>query len=251
MNEAPVLVSVQETIYRSKNPTRKWLHSIRRELIISTVRRFASRESGRALEVGPGSGLYIPVLAECCAQVTVTDVEQEYLKHVRPAAQACGNVAVVRDDITRSSLPSNAFDLILCTEVIEHLRDSQQALREIHRLLRPGGLLILSTPQKYSTLELLARIAFLPGIIQLVRLLYREPVREMGHINLLTRRGLARQIASAGFQIEESFTSGFYMPVLAELGGETAVRLERWLEKKCRGGACEGLLWTQYVVARA
>ena len=73
-----------------------------------------------------------------------------------------------------------------CAEVIEHIADAHAALCGLEKLLKPGGTLILSTPQRYSPLELCAKIAFLPGFIQLVRLIYREPILETGHIKVLT-----------------------------------------------------------------
>ena len=74
------------------------------------------------------------------------------------------------DDITASRLPDDrSFDVVLCSEVVEHIPDSAAALRAMHDLLKPGGTLVLSTPQRHSPLELAGRIAFLPGVVQLVR----------------------------------------------------------------------------------
>ncbi len=227
------------------------MHSSRRELIINSLKRMATEEFESALEVGPGSGVYIPALCEYCKNVTVIDVEDSFLAHVRSFSNRYPNLKVLGDDITQSSLPSQSFDLILCSEVVEHIRDSQTAIKEMYRLLKPGGILILSTPQKYSTLEILAKYAFLPGIRQIVSLLYREPIKELGHVNLLTRKDLIHQLTSAGFHINECFGSGFYLPVFAELAGKTAVRIEQWIEKKCHHGSCQRLLWTQYVIAQA
>lgn len=49
-------------------------------------------------------------------------------------------------DITAVPEPGGAFDAVLCTEVLEHLPDPLAALRELSRLTRPGGLLILTAP---------------------------------------------------------------------------------------------------------
>jgi hypothetical protein len=121
----------------------------------------------------------------------------------------------------------------------------------MHALLRPGGVLILSTPQRYSPLEVTAKIAFLPGIIELVRAVYREPILETGHINLMTERTVREQITSAGFEIVEAHKTGVYIPLLAEFGGQHGLRFEQKLERNLRGGAMSWILWTQYYVARA
>jgi len=243
------LVALQRTLYSSSNPTRRWLHCARRDWIYDALRRHAPACRRRALEVGPGSGVYLPILAELFECVVATDVEESYLLALKPLVASLSNATLERDDILASSCPSDSFDLILCSEVIEHIPDSRRALAEMHRLLRPNGVLILSTPQRYSFLEVCGRVALLPGIIELVRRIYREPVLETGHINLLTRRRAQSQIVHAGFTIRETFSSGLYLPLVAEFLGELGVSFERKLEKKLKGGPLDWLLWTQYYVA--
>jgi SAM-dependent methyltransferase len=245
------LVALQQTLYRSSNPTRRWLHCSRRDWIIDALHRHAQAHPARALEVGPGSCIYLPVLARLFGDVVASDIEAAFLKHAAPLRHSLPNLQLALDDICDSALPPAGFDLILCTEVVEHIADSAAALRGMRRLLRPGGLLVLSTPQRYSPLEQAARIAFLPGVIGLVRHIYREPVLETGHINLMTARTVQRQLRAAGFALCEQYQSGMYLPLLAEFGGELALRFEQWLERKLRGTAGAGLLWTQCYVARA
>ena len=120
----------------------------------------------------------------------------------------------------------------------------------MYRILRPGGLLILSTPQRYSPLEMIAKIAFLPGVINLVRLIYAEPILETGHINLMSERNVHGQLHGEGFRIEADHKTGVYIPVLAEGLGDVALRLERRIERWLRGTRWDWLLWTQYYVAR-
>lgn len=245
------LVALQETLYRSSNPTRRWLHCTRRDWIVAALARCTPLAHARALEVGPGSGIYLPVLARLFGEVVATDIETAFLKHAAPLRHSLPNLQLVQDDICASGLPAHSFDLILCTEVIEHIADSAAALRGMRRLLKPGGVLLLSTPQRYSPLEMTARIALLPGVIQLVRRIYNEPILETGHINLMTARTVERQLNESGFDVIERHRSGMYLPLVAEFGGANALRLEQWLERKLRGsiGAC--LLWTQYYIAGA
>jgi SAM-dependent methyltransferase len=135
--------------------------------------------------------------------------------------------------------------------MIEHVAraDAAAAFSSIHRLLRPGGALLLSTPQPGSPLELAGRVAFLPGILQLVRLLYREPVLPTGHVNLMSARQVRRRLSEAGFRVMRSWRSGCYIPLVAELMGERGLSLERRLEPRLGGGRLAGLLWTQYYLA--
>src|SRR5262245_43166813 len=163
------LVELQETLYTSKNPTRRWLHCTRRDWIVDELQRYAYEgRRDRALEVGPGSGIYLPVLAKLYTEVTASDVEQAYLKHAGALIASNPNLSLVSDDITHTKLPEASFDLILCTEVIEHISDSASAIAGMHHLLKAGGILVLSTPQRWSLLELTSKIAFMPGVINLV-----------------------------------------------------------------------------------
>jgi len=245
------LLALQRALYDSRNPTRRWLHRTRRDWITDRLTRLAAGHRGAVLEVGPGSGVYVPLLARLFDRVTVSDVHDAYLDAARALAASHANVAVVQDDIRRPGLPAGSFDVVLCTEVIEHIAESRAALAGMRRLLRPGGVLVLSTPQRHSPLEVCSKIAFLPGVIGLVRLVYREPILPTGHVNLMTAREVRHQLADAGFTIRESYTSGLYVPVLAEAGGEPARRAAAWLERVIRGGPLDWLLWTQYYVAVA
>lgn len=214
------------------------------------MRRVTGPGVARALEVGPGSGVYLPTLAGLAGEVVATDIQREYLDRARIELARFPNLSFLVDDICDSRLPASSFDLVLCTEVVEHIADSAAALRSIGRLLRPGGHLVLSTPQPWSTLELAGRIAFRPGVIRIVRRVYQEPILETGHINLLSPRKLEDQLREAGLAIEARHTAGLYLPVLAEFGGERGRRAASWLEPGLRRSPLRHVLWTQHVVAR-
>jgi 2-polyprenyl-3-methyl-5-hydroxy-6-metoxy-1,4-benzoquinol methylase len=251
MSSISELVQLQQTLYKSKNPTRRWLHCTRRDWIINALRQVAaSGKNQRSLEVGPGSGIYLPVLAEIFEEVTASDIEEDYLIHGSILQDMYPNLNLVVDDVINTKLPEASFDLILCTEVVEHIADSRLAIAGMYYLLKPGGVLILSTPQRWSPLELTAKIAFLPGIIDLVRLIYREPILETGHINLMTDKQVIQQLVGSGFRICEQFKSGMYLPLIAEFTAVWGLRFEKWLQTRLLGGPLDWLLWTQYYIAQ-
>ncbi len=245
------LLELQRTLYTSRNPTRRWLHNTRRDWINATLRRLAARAPGRALEVGFGSGIYLPVLAALYAEVIGSDIDEVFVRYAGALVQVHPNLRVIVDDITQTNLAEKSFDLILCTEVIEHIADSQSVLSAIHRLLRRGGSLVLSTPQPWSPLEILSKLAFLPGVIDLVRRVYKERIYKTGHINLMTQAQVTNQLREAGFRIREHFKSGMYLPIVAEFAGRYGLGFEQWLESSLREGPLDCLLWTQCYVAEA
>jgi ubiquinone/menaquinone biosynthesis C-methylase UbiE len=55
-------------------------------------------------------------------------------------------LAKVKMDIHQIPFPDNTFDAILCNHVLEHVRDDIQAMKEIHRVLKPGGFSIQQVP---------------------------------------------------------------------------------------------------------
>ncbi|HVN90920.1 MAG TPA: class I SAM-dependent methyltransferase [Candidatus Binataceae bacterium] len=244
------LLELLETLYNSSNPTRRWLHCTRRDWIIGQIRAHANRASGRAIEVGFGAGVYLPTLAECFSAVAATDLDQAHLDHAQPLLKRYPNLEAVADDITSSHLPAGTFDFVLCSEVIEHIPGTPRVLAGIRKLLKPGGFLLLSTPQRYSLMEFACKVAFLPGVINIVRKIYNEPVFETGHINLSTAGGLQGLLGEAGFTIRERFKSGLYIPLLAEFGGQTGLHVAQWLENRIRSGPLSFALWTQYYLAQ-
>lgn len=245
------LLELQQVLYESRNPTRRWLHHSRRDWVLDEIRE-QGRAAARALEIGPGSGIYLPMLCDLAQEVTASDVEEAYLSHARELAGALANLHCVRDDITATSLPPKAFDLIVCSEVIEHIPDSAPVLQSLATLLAPDGVLVLTTPQRFSPLELCARVAFLPGIRQLIQWIYREPLLPLGHINLLTEAALLRQVRDAGLSVRKSHKTGFYLPGIAEFGGVFGQRFLAWCGGKLLNSPMSGILWTQcYVLGHA
>ena len=246
------LVRLQETLYESKNPTRRWLHQTRKDWIIRKLERFAGEGGKRkVLEVGIGSGIYLPVLAGLFESVVAIDIEDSYIDNANSVVKGLTNVSIIKDDITDSKLDEKSFDLVLCSEVIEHIHDSEKALGGIQRLLKKGCPLILSTPQPWSPLEMLCKIAFLPGVIEVVRAIYKEPILKTGHINLMTERELTRQLEDNNFRIMESNKSGMYIPLIAEFTGDTGLKLEKWIESGIYKTPLDWILWTQYYVAES
>ena len=203
------------------------------------------------LEVGPGSCTYVPTLLEICSHVTVADIEPAFLNRAKELAAHEPRLTVTTDDLTRSSLPIGHFSLILCSEVIEHIPDSAPALQGLARLLRPGGRLVLSTPQRWSAMETCARLGLAPGVIQVARWVYGESVEPTGHINLLSRKQLEQQIFNAGLRISHCQLCGFYLPLIAEF---CCIFGSRWLARQegaINKSRWSWLLWTQvYVLER-
>jgi len=66
------------------------------------------------------------------------------------SADRSSSLAMTRMDITDIQFPDASFDVILCSHVLEHVDDDRRAMRELHRVLRPGGWAILQVPMDLS-----------------------------------------------------------------------------------------------------
>jgi SAM-dependent methyltransferase len=249
--QASPLVELQQTLYSSGNYTRRRLHRDRLRRVAGAVTAHAPKAPiARAIEYGPGSGIYLPILIEQFPAVVAADIEKAYLDGIRPLTAAYPGLEVTVDDIQDSCFDDGSFGLVLCSEVLEHVVDPERSLMTLYRILHPGGIAIVTTPQRYSTMELCCKVAFLPGVIDLVRAIYQEPILPTGHISLRTRGAFRRAIGAAGFEILEQSRFGLYIPGVAEFCGDWGGAAIESLEHRLRGTPVESLFWTQAYVMR-
>jgi SAM-dependent methyltransferase len=97
--------------------------------------------TGRLLEVGAGSGAFAAVGKSRGWQVKTTEVSETGAR-----ALAAAGIEVFVGELSQAAYPDSTFDLVVAIEVIEHLPDPLGMLKEIRRVLRPGGLAFLTTP---------------------------------------------------------------------------------------------------------
>lgn len=245
------LFDLQKTIYASKNYTRRRLHQTRLAWVTESINKYTTNtHKAKAIEYGPGSGIYLPILAKRCGDVTAADVELAYLTAIRPLADQIENLKLAEDDMQDSSFSDESFDFVLCSEVLEHVPAPEVAIKTLSRILKPGGIAIVTTPQRYSLIELSCKVAFLPGVIQLVRAIYREPILETGHISLRSFSQFHASIVDSGFEVIDHQKFGLYIPLLAEFGGNWGGRVIEALEGRFRNSCLSWALWTQAYVLR-
>lgn len=128
------MASAREVIEFNQAGRDAWVASVARDL----------PAGARVLDVGAGECRYRPLLAHC--QYEAHDFCQ--YKGSTGGFREPWTYGVIHhvSDITAIPAPAESYDAILCTEVLEHVPEPIAALREMARLLRPGGRLFLSAP---------------------------------------------------------------------------------------------------------
>ena len=96
----------------------------------------------RVLDIGAGTCPYRPLFAHC--DYKAHDFKK-YTGVKLGGGSEYGEIDYI-SDITDIPLPDSSFDVVLCTEVLEHVPEPIEALKEIARILRPGGRMLLTAP---------------------------------------------------------------------------------------------------------
>lgn len=96
-------------------------------------------------DFGGGGGVFLLTLSQYFQKVVLMDFEVSEAKQI-VGRYGLQNVEIVEGDVLSNSLPPNSFDVLIAADVLEHFVSLADPLREISRLLRPGGLLFVSAP---------------------------------------------------------------------------------------------------------
>jgi dolichol-phosphate mannosyltransferase len=126
-----------ERAFYSRIPLQRYWQRERHRIITAMA-----RGAGRTLDVGCGSS----VILQSLNYAVGIDILANKLRYMRQYG-----VPLVRGSVTALPIPDASFDCVVCSQVIEHLPADPAIFDELTRVLRPGGLLILGTPD-YDTI---------------------------------------------------------------------------------------------------
>jgi len=151
-------------------------------------RRLLDLCAGRdVLEAGCGEGYGADLIASVARRVVAVDYDAATVAHV---AARYPRVEVVEGNLAALPLTDASVDIVVNFQVIEHLWDQPQFVRECGRVLRPGGLLLMSTPN---------RITFSPGLDTPVNPFHTRELNAAELSELLTDGGFAMRSMSGVF----------------------------------------------------
>jgi len=146
---------VGAALWWRKNPSacpygqRFWVEAPHPIITRERLRSVLGPEPGeRILEIGPGVGYYTLDMAEWVGpegKVEIFDLQQEFLDHTveRAAERGLANVIPTQGDATALPYEDDSMDAVVLTAVLGEIPDPVAALRQIHRVLKPTGRLIV------------------------------------------------------------------------------------------------------------
>jgi len=143
-NEVMFIRYNNERVYHHSNPFIRFVERKRVQAIIKLLAPLSP--SDRILAAGCGEGYvenFIPT-----GLITLVDISREAITRAKIASTNLHRKKFLIADLERLPIPSNYFDKIECSEVIEHVYSPANLLKELRRVLKPAGFLVITFPNE-------------------------------------------------------------------------------------------------------
>jgi len=164
-----------------------YLHPPLRRKLDRQVMFLARRHSGRLLDIGCASGWFLQNMQWLGWKVEGVDIDPVGAEKARKRG-----IAVRLGTLEGQHYPDNIFDAITMSHVVEHLHKPIATLQECYRILKPGGRIVIITPNTES----MAHKRFKE---------FWMPLDTPRHLNLFTSMSMTLAVERAGFRIEEGY----------------------------------------------
>lgn len=193
-----------------------WIgYGLKREADYLRFMTLANEPIGKLLDVGCGGGRFLNRMKRQGWQVEGTDFDEQATKKVTSRYGIKTHVG----DLPQCALPADSFDVITMSQAIEHLYDPLTTLRECLRILKPGGLLVMTTPNAKS-IGACEFGAFWRG--------WEAP----RHLHLFSVESLQQLTQRAGFEVTEArtYSAGSAVVYRVSRTNQQAAKLS-WLDE--------------------
>jgi ubiquinone/menaquinone biosynthesis C-methylase UbiE len=163
------------------------------------VRLLGKKVYPNLLEIGTGSGIFLPELSQHCEKLYATDIHPHFenienlLKHYKVKEYDLKSQSIQKTDY-----PDNHFDAIVAVSVLEFVDDLQAAINEIKRILKEGGVFITICPMNSK---------FLDSIVSLYS--KKKPKEEFGESRIYVSKALEQN-----FKI---IKKGYLLPLIGKI----------------------------------
>ena len=158
------------------------------------------RAGDRVLDVGAGFGRHVYECARRGGRVVALDYAAHEVVETKATLAAMAEageisedrvVGVLRGDAQRLPFPDSAFDVVITSEVLEHIADDVSAIAEMVRVLKPGGRFAATVP------------SWFPEVVNWkLSDEYHAPKAVGGHVRIYARTELRAKLAAAGLEVD-------------------------------------------------
>jgi 2-polyprenyl-3-methyl-5-hydroxy-6-metoxy-1,4-benzoquinol methylase len=196
-SEKERLRSYQDYLPQTEAEIEAW-----RKMMASVFRKTAdlieqSIPRGRLLDVGTGYGFFVALMQARGWEVMGLEASSRGAQY----GQKRWGIDILPQPWEKTSFPEKEFDVVTALYVIEHLPDPLAFLRDVHRILRPGGMVVLRYPHTTPIKDILS-------IMRIKNHLYHLPF----HLSDFSPKTMRRALATVGFTQIKTIIGGFTAP---------------------------------------
>ncbi|HME99605.1 MAG TPA: methyltransferase domain-containing protein [Terriglobia bacterium] len=223
-----------EDYYRSyqENSPGGYALRVRREKVL----KLFDQPGGKVVDVGCGPAVMTQAMLERGCSFWGVDPSPRMIEISRKLFQENERVHFLSGDAMRMDFPDGQFDAVLCMGVIDALHDRHQAVREMLRVLKPGGTLIVSFTNLSSPYSWWKLYVFYP-VVSVLKRIRQDLWAHMKKRVLFTERAAHQLLTSEGARITESV--GYYYIPLDEIWPWGAL----WVTQRLEESRCQRLRW--------
>ncbi len=186
-----------DEVYTSKNPLVKFVHNNRLDRVAESI---PQKDGLKILDAGCGEGHLLERLTKKNSShqyhgIDITDIA------LKRAKERCPSANISKMDLSDIGFEDETFDVITCSEVLEHIPEYPEVIEELKRILKKDGQLIITFPNE----PLWTFSRFLIG---------RNPAKIPDHVNSFTPKMMKNAV---NLHVENSINLPFRLPFFASL----------------------------------
>lgn len=190
-----------------------YVYKLRKKIVLDMIKETNGKQL-RILEVGCGPAVVSNEILDMGHSLYGIDISEKMVKlaKLNVSKNRCSKKArFKRGDIESLDFPDSFFDCVIAIGVLPYLKDDKKALKEIHRVLKPEGIAVVSFGNRFSpnywtrySVNKISNILRISSLIKKKRLVFQDFV-----LRSLTPKKIKKELAESGFMILDYDNCGY------------------------------------------